>query len=150
MKWNEMEWKLIKHFFSDDFSKRNHFIDFIEINSLERRNQTKPHHWPSFSNKKWAMGNFVILKPFENKSINALKKAITNPCMYLIDHLISSPKKSPAGLEITIFLIFVNWTLIRRTAASRVPPIPPSRTVNTEEAGRAAAPPPPPSFGQIG
>ena len=54
------------------------------------------------------MGNFVILKPFENKSINALKKAITNPCMYLIDHLISSPKKSPEGLEITIFLIFVN------------------------------------------
>ena len=57
--------------------------------------------------------------------------------------MIFSPPKSPAGLEITIFLIFVNWTLIRRTAASRVPPIPPSRTVNTEEAGRAAALPPP-------
>ena len=71
----------MKLFFSDDFSKRNHFIDFIENNALERRNQTKPHHQPSFSNKKWAMGNFVILKPFENKSINALKKAITNPCM---------------------------------------------------------------------
>ena len=49
-----------KNLFSDDFSKRNHFIDFIKLNSLERRNQTKP----SFSTKKWGHGEFCYLEAF--------------------------------------------------------------------------------------